>query len=61
MCWAGSIPVSAQHSISLIFLPVGAVLRLLGKDPMSRKLNKVKASYRVKSPNPPDNHMERPF
>jgi len=45
----------------LIFLPVGAMLRLLGKDPMSRKLDKVKASYRVKSPNPPDNHMERPF
>jgi hypothetical protein len=45
----------------LIFLPVGAVLRLLGKDPMARKLDRGINSYRVESKAPPENHMERPF
>ncbi len=44
-----------------IFLPVGLVMRLLGKDPLRRKLNHAEQSYRVESNTPPENHMERPF
>ncbi len=45
----------------VIFLPVGIILRLLGKDPMARKLDQDLNSYRVESKSPPKNHMERPF
>jgi hypothetical protein len=45
----------------LILLPVALILRLLGKDPMCRKLNPAQTSYRVESKTPPENHMERPF
>ncbi len=37
------------------------VLRLLGKDPMSRKWDSSVESYRVKSKMRPKNHVERPF
>jgi hypothetical protein len=45
----------------LIFSPVALILRLLGKDPMRRKLDPTEQSYRVESKTPPDNHLERPF
>ena len=45
----------------LILLPVALILRLLGKDPMRRKLDPAQESYRVESKTPPVNHMERPF
>jgi hypothetical protein len=45
----------------LIFLPVALIMRLMGKDPMRRKLDSTEKSYRVESKTPPQNHMERPF
>jgi hypothetical protein len=45
----------------LIFLPVGLLLRLFGKDAMARKLSKTRDSYRVVHPVPPSNHVEKPY
>ena len=45
----------------IIFLPVGLILKLAGKDPMTRKLNKTQGTYRVIHPVPPKNHVERPY
>ena len=47
--------------VYIIILPVGLTLRILGKDPMSRKLDRLQESYRVTSQRPNRNHPERPF
>ena len=44
-----------------IFLPIGVVMRLFGKDSMHRKLDKTQASYRVKSQHEPKDNVERPY
>ncbi len=44
-----------------IFLPFGLVMRLLGKDPMQRKLDDRVSTYRVKSDDDPKDSVERPF
>ncbi|OQX05789.1 MAG: hypothetical protein BWK76_27015 [Desulfobulbaceae bacterium A2] len=44
-----------------IFLPVGMILRLLGKDPMRRDFNTPCSSYRVICQKAKRNHFERPF
>jgi len=44
-----------------IFLPIGLVMRLFGKDPMHRKLDQAQASYRVKSQHELKNNVERPY
>ncbi len=45
----------------LIFFPVGLVLKLAGKDAMTRKLNKTQDTYRIIHPVPPKNHVEKPY
>ena len=44
-----------------VFLPIGVVMRLFGKDPMHRKLDKTLASYRVKSHHDLKDNVERPY
>ena len=44
-----------------IFLPFGMIMRLLGKDPMHRKLDEAVSTYRVKSHNDSRESVERPF
>ena len=44
-----------------IFLPIGAVMRLLGKDPMHRKLDNKLNSYRVESHQGHKDNVERPY
>ncbi|MGV6807864.1 MAG: SxtJ family membrane protein [bacterium] len=44
-----------------VLFPTGLMLRVLGKDPMRRKLEKSAASYRVKSHNDPKDNVERPY
>ena len=44
-----------------LFLPIGAVMRPFGKDPMRRKLDKTLASYRVKSHHDLKDNVERPY
>ena len=44
-----------------VFFVVGLILKVLGKDPMSRKIDKSLESYRVPSRVHAKNHVERPF
>ena len=44
-----------------IFLPIGALMRLFGYDPMHRKLDSGLSSYRVTSENDDKNNVERPY
>ena len=45
----------------LVFMPMGLLMRLFGKDPMQRKMITDQQSYRVSSRQQEKNHMERPF
>lgn len=45
----------------LIFLPVSLIFRVIGKDPMARKLDDETTSYRVESHQPQTDHLEKPF
>ena len=44
-----------------VFFAVGLVLKILGKDPMSRQIDKTAESYRVTSRVHTKDHVERPF
>ena len=44
-----------------IFLPIGIVMRVFGKDPMQRKLDRELSSYRVQSQNEDKSNVERPY
>lgn len=44
-----------------VFAPVAVLLKLLGKDPMRRKLDAKIQSYRITSKHNPSNQMEKPF
>ena len=45
----------------LLIVPVGILMRVLGKDPMRRSINPDADTYRVPSKPPPKRHLERPF
>jgi len=45
----------------IVITPMGLVMRMMGKDPMHRKLDKSVASYRVISKVRDRDHMERPY
>lgn len=45
----------------IVIMPIGLVMRLLGKDPMNRKLSYKETSYRVQSKKPDRQQIERPF
>jgi len=44
-----------------LFTPYSLILKLLGKDPLSRKLDSGAQSYRVESKDPKRENMEHPF
>lgn len=44
-----------------MFLPMGLIMRLAGKDPMHRQLEPASPSYRVTRENPDKDHMEHPY
>ncbi len=44
-----------------LFTPYSLVLKLLGKDPMRRKLDSDTYSYRIESKDPQRENMEHPF
>ena len=44
-----------------VVLPYGVVLRLMGKDPMTRRWDPAAVSYRSVSVKPDPSHMKRPF
>ena len=45
----------------LVFLPFGVVMRIFGKDPMSRKLDAAADTYRVVSEQRDPSHLEKPY
>lgn len=45
----------------LIFSPIGVLMRLFGRDTMTRKFDARRASYRMPSRQPSAKNMERPF
>ncbi|MBV8774039.1 MAG: sxtJ [Deltaproteobacteria bacterium] len=45
----------------LAVLPIGAVMRLAGRDPMRRKFEPEASSYRVQSAARRSNHLEQPY
>jgi len=45
----------------VVFMPVGLLMRLFGKDGMARKLDSKAESYRVVSDRPPAKNLEKPF
>ena len=45
----------------MVFFPVGIIMRLLGNDPMTRKLDKSIQSYRKNSTIIEPNHIENPY
>ncbi len=45
----------------LVFLPAGLLMRLLGNDPMARKLDGSIKSYRISSERTEKDHVERPY
>ena len=44
-----------------LFMPMGLIARLFGKDFLSRKLDSSAESYRVESDTPPTKNLEKPF
>lgn len=44
-----------------LFMPMGVIMRLFGKDPMHRELNAALDSYRLTRNNPARQHMEKPY
>ena len=44
-----------------LFAPVAVLLKLLGKDPMHRKLDAKLQTYRINSKHSPREQMEKPF
>jgi len=45
----------------VVILPMGLIMRLLGKDPMARKHDKSAPSYRIKSIREAKDRLEKPF
>ena len=45
----------------LMFLPVGVVMKIFGKDPMARSIDKTSQTYRVVRTGPDKDHVERPY
>lgn len=57
--------VNTRILLGLVFyglvLPIGAAMRLLGHDPLRRRKQAECDSYRVESPRPRPDHLEKPY
>lgn len=45
----------------LVILPAALMMKLIGRDPMTRRFDETTTSYRVPSRKAPRSHMENPF
>lgn len=45
----------------LLFMPIGFIMRLLGKDPLKRSLSRDKKSYKTMVDNKDNQHMDHPY
>lgn len=57
--------VNSRIILGLVFyvliVPMGVVMRLLGKDPMRRRYDSTSKSYRISSHREPRERMEKPY
>lgn len=57
--------INTRLVLGLVFYgliaPIGIFMRLIGHDPLRRRWDRARASYRIDSTNPPPEHMERPY
>lgn len=61
LSWLGKYPDYSFNNVLPYYSASRFLMRLLGKDPMARDLNKEQKSYRVTSTVPENKHMERPY
>lgn len=54
-------PVILGVVFFVIFFPVALVFRVLGKDPMNRKFEKTRSTYRIKPDKTSHDNLEKPF
>jgi hypothetical protein len=54
-------PVIMGLVFFLVITPMAFIMRILGHDPMARRLDPNAKSYRIPARRPPRTHMERPF
>ena len=45
----------------VVIMPIGLMMRIFGRDPMARRLDKATKTYRIKSHKTTKENMERPF
>jgi hypothetical protein len=45
----------------VVLMPIGAIMRLVGHDPMQQKFDSARGSYRVASRQRRSSHLEQPF
>ena len=60
LCWFNTRVILGLMYYTIFFI-TGLAMRVMGKDPMARKLDDSIESYRVKSSIRSKNHVERPF
>lgn len=57
--------INTRLVLGLVFYgliaPIGILMRLVGHDPLRRRWDAMRQSYRIDSTNPPPDHMERPY
>lgn len=57
--------INTRLILALVFYgviaPIGILMRLFGYDPLLRRWESARKSYRKDSANPPPDHMERPY
>jgi hypothetical protein len=56
-----TMPLIAAAVFFLVMTPVAWIMRIAGKDPMARGVDRNAPSYRVPSRSPHSSKMERPF
>ncbi len=54
-------PIILGAVFYLVFLPMGLVMKLVGRDPMARRFDEGATTYRVHSHKAPRDQVERPF
>jgi len=45
----------------VVIFPMGSIMRMIGKDPMNRAIDRSNKTYRVLTKKAPREHMEKPF
>jgi hypothetical protein len=58
--WVNTRIILGVVFVALI-LPISIIMRLMGKDPLHRNLEKSTASYRVTSNQPQPDQLQRPY